>query len=183
MQNGDPPLSAFGAFLLKKAWKHEVLFWKAEESQLLFEWKYNVQNCLVNHQTPHRLKHQTWRALYHCSQRLYLRHTVSSMILYSNELSMFASLRSIFLAWLATVLISHFEFVMNRFRLLWSFLSMKSSFMLFTSCSPPPATIRPKAVLQKFSYCGLLKDFLNFEKMFLILRGTPAINPNMNYNM
>ena len=60
---------------------------------------------------------------------------------------------------------------MNRLRLLWSFLSMKSSFTLLMLCSPSPATIRPSSVLQKFLYCGLLKNFLNFEKMFLILRG------------
>ena len=42
---------------------------------------------------------------------------------------------------------------------------------------------QPSLVLQKFLYCGSLKNFLNFEKRFLILRGTPAINPNTNYNM
>ena len=66
---------------------------------------------------------------------------------------------------------SHFGWVMKRFRLLWSFLLMKSSFMLFTSCSFLPAAINPSSVLQKFSYWGLVKNRLNFEKICFSLVG------------
>ena len=97
-------------------------------------------------------------------RELYLRHTVSSMILYSNEVSMFASLRSRVLAWLVMALMFHFGSVMNRFRLLWFFLSVKSSFTLLMSCSFLPAIMSPSSVLQKFSNWGLLKFDLNFDR-------------------
>ena len=56
---------------------------------------------------------------------------------------------------------------------------MKSSFMLFTSCSFLTAAINPSSVLQKFSYWGLVKNRLNFEKICFSLVGIPIINPNM----
>ena len=65
-------------------------------------------------------------------------------------------------------------------RLLWSFLSTKSSLTLFTSCSPSPATISPSIARQKLSYCGLVKDLLNLERRCLSLLGTPDRNPNMS---
>ena len=74
----------------------------------------------------------------------------------------------------------HLGSVMNRFRLLWSFLSMKSSFMLLMSCSFLPATMSPSSVLQKFSNWGLLKFDLNFDGRCFNLRGMPAIKPNMH---
>ena len=69
-------------------------------------------------------------------------------------------------------LMSHLESVRNRLSLLWSFLSVKSLLVLFTSCSPSMATMSPKAVLQKFSYCGLAKNGLNFDKRCLTRRGS-----------
>jgi hypothetical protein len=74
----------------------------------------------------------------------------------------------------------HFGSVMKRFRLLWSFWFINSSFMLFTSCSFLLAVIMPISALQKFSYCGLVRCFLNFEEICLSLLGISAINPNMN---
>src|SRR5450759_4354233 len=74
---------------------------------------------------------------------------------------------------------SHLGSVKNRFMLLWSFLSTKSSLMLFTSCSFSPATISPSMTLQKFSYWGLVKYLLNPESRCLTLLGTPDRKPNM----
>ena len=102
------------------------------------------------------------------------------MILYSNEPSRFAWLRSSALAWLATVLMFHFGSVMNRFRLLWFFLSMKSSLVLLMLCSFLPVTMSHSSVLQKFSNWGLLKFDLNFDRRCFNLRGMPAIKPNMH---
>src|SRR5450759_4826896 len=73
----------------------------------------------------------------------------------------------------------HLGSVKNRFMLLWSFLSTKSSLMLFTSCSFSPATINPSMTLQKFSYWGLVKYLLNPESRCLTLLGTPDRKPNM----
>jgi hypothetical protein len=53
---------------------------------------------------------------------------------------------------LATSCAFQLDSVTKRLRLLWSFLSMNSSFMLFTSCSFFPAVIRPIVTRQKFSY-------------------------------
>ena len=74
----------------------------------------------------------------------------------------------------------HFGSVMKRFRLLWFFLWVNCSFMLLMSCSPWAAVIIPNSARQKFSYWGLVRCFLNFEKRCFSLLGISAINPNMN---
>jgi hypothetical protein len=101
------------------------------------------------------------------------------MTLYSVELQICDSFSSN--VWLCVVTCSmlHFGAVMNRFTLLWSFGSMKSSFMLCMSCSFLPAAISLSSVLQKFSYWGLVKNRLNLEKTCFSLVGIPPINPNM----
>jgi len=120
---------------------------------------------------------------------LYFRQTVSSM----DRCSVFgwvgmkycclvASCRSKSFAWFSRVLWLYFGFVMNRFRVLWSFLSMKSSFRLVMSCSFLPALIRASCVLQRLLYWGLVRCFLKCESMFFSLRGMPDRNLNICFN-
>src|ERR1017187_1991341 len=101
------------------------------------------------------------------------------MILYSVTLLVSFSSRRMVFPSRTTACTSHLDSVKNRFMLLWSFLSVKSSLTLFTSCSFSPATISPSMTLQKFSYCGLVKYLLNPESRCLTLLGTPDRNPNM----
>lgn len=96
---------------------------------------------------------------------LYLRQTVSSMdrcsVFGVGEGSwgwcLFVSCSRRVFASCSRFWCFHFGFVKKRFRVLWCFLSVKSSFRLVMSCSFLPAFIRASSVLQKLLNCGLVK--------------------------
>ena len=71
---------------------------------------------------------------------------------------------------------------MNRFRVLWSFLSMYSSFRLVMSCSFLSAFIMASCVLQRLLCWGLVRCFLKCESMFFSLCGMPDRNLNICFN-
>ena len=93
-----------------------------------------------------------------------------------------ASCRSKSFAWFSKFVVLCFGFVMKRFRVLWSFLSMKRLFRLVMSCSFLPALIRASCVLQKLLYWGLVRCFLKCESIFFSLRGMPDRNLNICFN-
>ena len=92
-----------------------------------------------------------------------------------------ASCRSKSFACFSRVLWLYFGFVMNRFRLLWSFLFMNSSFRLVMPCSFLAALIRASSVLQRLLYWGLVRCFLKCESIFFSLRGIPDKNLNIYF--
>ena len=70
----------------------------------------------------------------------------------------------------------------KRFRVLGSFLSMNSAFILVMLCSFLAAVIRASSVLQKLLNCGFVKYCLKCERMFLSLLGMPVRNRNIAVN-